>query len=182
MTRRKRLLPVVLVLSLAALLATVPTGAGATHVQCQGRHVPHDPDLLGTDSADYLEGTAGSDVMHARDNPSGTVDYSYGRGGDDTMCGGGGYDVMDGMGGHDSMTGSGWDDTMAGGPGNDTIKGGPSNDDLFGEDGNDQLWDGFGADWLSGGDGSDTLYLCQNDGVAEAMISDNIERIYYVTC
>lgn len=100
--------------------------------------------VLGTDSSETLNGTAGPDCI-------------LGLGGNDTINGGGGNDIICGGAGGDTINGGDGDDIIYGDDGTDTINGDAGADQLFGGLGTDRLSGGEGPDQLFGGDGSDRL-------------------------
>jgi hypothetical protein len=109
--------------------------------------------LLGTDSADKLDGGDGDDEIR-------------GLGAKDDLIGGLGSDVIYGEPGNDFLTGSTWDrrdratskDVLYGGPGNDELEDDAGDDVLYGGDGDDAIYTGKGEDVFYGGDGNDLLF------------------------
>jgi Ca2+-binding RTX toxin-like protein len=109
--------------------------------------------ISGTNHADNLRGTAGSNVICAKDGP----DRANGRGRGDIILGQGGRD------------------TLLGGSGPDTVRGGPKGDTLIGGAGRDHLFGGSGADVIDatragndvvhGGSGRDVCYVDTTDTV-----------------
>lgn len=92
------------------------------------------PNLIaGTNEADVLTGTSGSDNIH-------------GRGGNDTLDGGEGDDFLFGEGGRDVLTGGNGNDFLDGGSGRDTIDAGAGDDVIFSSSGRDDIGGGTGAD------------------------------------
>jgi hypothetical protein len=103
-----------------------------------------DPDTnicTGTDHADNIQGTTGSDAIHA-------------LAGDDSVAGDWGDDVIYGGDGHDFV---------AGHEENDTIYGGLGNDHLRGSADSDTIWAGKGADDIRVG-GQDDYDSWADDG------------------
>jgi len=110
-------------------------------------------DIIGTETANYLEGTIESDIIRGL----GGNDTLIGLGGDDTLYGGFGDDVLNG--GFDT-------DILFGDEGNDRF--------IYAHNGDDQMFGGFGDDYfeiidlvgalsapnilIDGGDGNDTYY------------------------
>ena len=82
--------------------------------------------IVGTQGADRLRGTAGSDVI-------------VGRGGRDVLRGGGGNDRICGRGGNDTVRGGGGADRLRGGNGRDMVGGGGGRDACRGGRGRDRL-------------------------------------------
>lgn len=116
---------------------------------CFKREATHE----GTDLAESLFGTSGSDVLAGL----GGDDQIKARGGDDRACGGAGNDTIDGGGGADQANGDAGRDKLKGGGGADKLLGGGGNDRLDGGGGNDRLTGGGGNDRLVGGKGKDRL-------------------------
>jgi Ca2+-binding RTX toxin-like protein len=109
---------------------------------------------VGTASAETLNGSAGSDLLHGAAGND-TID---GGAGQDLVYGGEGNDTVRGGLGNDYVFGNEGDDQLFGGDGNDYIVGGTGIDTLRGEAGNDfLLFDP--QDTLDGGVGIDTIYL-----------------------
>jgi hypothetical protein len=108
--------------------------------------------LLGTDSADKLDGGEGDDEIRA-------------LGAKDELNGGLGSDVIYGGPGNDFLKGTTWygsdratsKDVLYGGPGDDELWDALGDDVLYGGDGDDTLYGGGGEDVLYGGDGNDIL-------------------------
>jgi Ca2+-binding RTX toxin-like protein len=100
--------------------------------------------VSGTNSNDYLVGTAGTDLIS-------------GGNGSDSILGGGGGDILSGGNGNDVVDGGAGNDVIDGGNGNDVLSGGSDADIINGGNGNDVLTGDAGADILSGGNGNDTL-------------------------
>jgi Ca2+-binding RTX toxin-like protein len=90
---------------------------GAGRVNAFGLCHGEVPNVIGTDGADVLKGTAKSDVISAY----------------------GGHDVVDGKGGKDLVCGDAGDDALFGGNGSDELRGGPGDDVLEGGTGADLL-------------------------------------------
>jgi hypothetical protein len=109
--------------------------------------------LLGTDSADKLDGGEGDDEIR-------------GLGAKDDLIGGSGSDTIYGGPGKDWLRGAPWEggdpvlskDVLYGGPGNDDLENGAGYDVLYGGDGHDILHAGKGDNVLYGGDANDFLY------------------------
>jgi Ca2+-binding RTX toxin-like protein len=119
-------------------------------------------DLVGTDFAETLIGTAGADVINAKKGD----DFVDGLGGADHICLGHGDDIGIGGGGSDTITGQANDDTIDGGGGNDFIngkngkdfiEGGAGNDTLLGKRGRDEIHGDEGDDDIEGGPGHDRI-------------------------
>ncbi|MDB9509635.1 calcium-binding protein [Kamptonema animale CS-326] len=104
--------------------------------------------LLGTLSAEYLDGTTESDVIFGY---QGADDLS-GFGGNDTLYGGSGNDNIYGYSGDDLLYGGQGNDLMFGDSGNDTVFGGAGDDNIGGEAGNDFVLGGAGDDAIFGFD------------------------------
>ena len=98
--------------------------------------------IVGTGSAELLEGTASDDYISAR----GGADELFGYEGDDILIGGRGRDQLYGAGGNDHIAGGRGRDQLYGGAGNDTLKGGKGEDHLYGGSGNDVYVGGRGDD------------------------------------
>jgi Ca2+-binding RTX toxin-like protein len=108
--------------------------------------------IVGTGRANQLAGTAGADLLLAKDGND-TVTGAQGR---DVLCGGNGADVIRGGTGHDTASGGVGADRVSGDDGNDSLRGGSGADRLSGGAGADTLRGESGADFFSGGSGSDT--------------------------
>jgi Ca2+-binding RTX toxin-like protein len=78
--------------------------------------------IVGSDSADTINGTSASDVIHGL----GGNDQIFGRGGGDVICGGSGSDVLSGNGGPDKLFGERGRDQLQGNDGQDVCDGGPN--------------------------------------------------------
>lgn len=135
-----RLLVIVLFCLIAATEAAAQSCPFATIDDCPAGFNR----ILGTDSSETLNGTAGPDCI-------------LGLGGNDTINGGGGNDIICGGTGGDTISGGDGDDVMYGDDGTDTINGDAGADQLFGGLGTDRLSGGEGPDQLFGGDGTDRL-------------------------
>ncbi|BAZ13172.1 hypothetical protein NIES4071_50110 [Calothrix sp. NIES-4071] len=125
-------------------------------------------------------------------NPDGSLDSSFGTGGQVITPIGSNYDVNravatqgDGnivlvgqpktSGGFtvaryigttdNNIGGTSGDDLIYGYWGNDKLDGYDGNDRIWGGDGNDEIWGGLGNDILNGGSGKDTFALVTNQGV-----------------
>jgi hypothetical protein len=130
-------------------------------VFCLGRLV----NVVGTDGADVLRGTAGDDGVLAL----GGGDLVRTLGGSDGVCAGGGPDrvrlgghgdIALGEGGRDVISGGGGADLLRGGGGKDSLLGGPKRDVLLGQGGNDRLNGGAGNDRCRQGGGRGTVIRC----------------------
>lgn len=116
-----------------------PEGSGALLVRFADGTEWRDADLLAmhiplaTDSADYLNGDVGSNLID----------------------GAGGNDIVNGLDGADILVGGDGNDAVSGGDGNDMLIGGSGNDQLAGGNGDDILDGGSGDDTLDGGSGAD---------------------------
>ena len=101
----------------------------------------------------------GNDTSESyRVEASGSLNYVYGRGGNDSVWGSSDREIIFGESGNDSLYGLGGNDHLHGGTGDDHLYGGDNNDDLWGDEGNDYLNGGSGDDDLDGGEGNDFLY------------------------
>ena len=80
--------------------------------------------LIGTNTADNIDGQAGTDVVDGMD-------------GNDQLSGGEGRDIVRGGNGDDVISGGGEEDQLFGGSGNDVLEGGGGSDVLMGQRGND---------------------------------------------
>jgi peptidoglycan/xylan/chitin deacetylase (PgdA/CDA1 family) len=129
-------MPLLAVLGLAA----APLAAAGGPPLCSG----HPATIVGTASADHLQGTIHDDVI-------------WGGSGDDRIDSGPGNDLVCAGPGNDGLFGEGGRDTLLAGGGADTIDGGSGDDAVFGGPGPDRLLGGSGADHLAGADGDDTL-------------------------
>ena len=138
-----------------------------------------DPRIVGTEGADVLEGTNGSDIIYGgggndRIETRGGWDYACGGPGDDHIVGTRTPDQMSGGIGDDRLVGRGatyrCNDTadvsgdcafpyngMHGGAGGDEIVGGPHSDWIWAGPGDDLLYGRDGRDRLGGGPGYDVL-------------------------
>ncbi|TNC79299.1 MAG: hypothetical protein C9356_19880, partial [Oleiphilus sp.] len=83
--------------------------------------------LVGTGSADILQGAGGDDALDGK----GGSDTLYGEAGNDTLIGGGGADYLYGGEGADILKGSGGNDHFYGGAGNDIHTGGNGHDTYY---------------------------------------------------
>ncbi|NJM28489.1 MAG: calcium-binding protein [Pseudanabaena sp. RU_4_16] len=86
-----------------------------------------------------------------------TIDYLFGRDGNDTLDAGSLDDTLGGGNGDDRLFGGDGNDSLDGGNDNDYIIGGKGNNTLFGGAGNDVLATDNGNDYMDGGDNDDTL-------------------------
>lgn len=183
MSRRARLLSIVLVAVVAGSFLMATGQAEAASPTCLGRvatilatgpvttGTSRDDVIIGTDGADEIHGGAGNDIICGAggddslyaDDGNDTVDGGAGNdlldGGanNDTLRGGDGNDTLKGQAGNDLLDGQLGDDLLDGGDNNDTVIGGPGDDQLMGGAGNDNVQGGDGADTLDGGDGNDDL-------------------------
>jgi sugar lactone lactonase YvrE len=108
--------------------------------------------IIGTESADILNGTSGADVIMG----FGGADIINGNGGDDLICAGNGADIITGGDGKDRIYAENGTDTVYGNEKSDRIYGGDGNDTLYGNGGTrDRLFGGDGTDTLNGGTGTD---------------------------
>jgi len=114
------------------ILPLIPDCAGAA------------PTQIGTSLRDWIDGTAGDDVIVALAGN----DVVRGLDGDDLIC-------LDE--GKDRAFGGSGIDRIYGGDGLDRIRGGAFRDILFGEAGDDFVLGGAGDDRMFGADGDDTL-------------------------
>jgi Ca2+-binding RTX toxin-like protein len=112
-----------------------------------------DPDEGLEAPGDYVEGSAGEDVIFG----TALADTIDGGEGNDTIRAGAGGDTVRGAAGNDRLYGEEGDDLLQGGPGDDLLDGGPGDDRLEGGDGDDTLRGAAGDDLLDGGDGNDLL-------------------------
>jgi hypothetical protein len=128
--------------------------------------------LLGTDSADKLDGGEGDDEIRA-------------LGAKDELNGGLGSDVIYGGPGNDFLKGTTWygsdratsKDVLYGGPGDDEIGDAPGDDVLYGGDGDDVLIGGGGDDVLYSGDGND--FLIEEGGPRDKLYCGEGKDRYY---
>ena len=172
------------------LLTNEVSGGDASGDQIRGfenvRGSAFDDALIGTDTANRLEGGAGDDEL-------------YGLKGDDTLEGGAGADVMNGGTGVNTLNystsnggvmidlashaasgadaegdsfsnirnivGSETDDGLSGDDAANTLKGNGGADVLIGRGGADLLAGGTGFDTLDGGSGDDTLFSIDSDTI-----------------
>jgi hypothetical protein len=132
----------VLLVALAALCGTATASAPV-----RGGAFCWDFDLVGTDAADRLQGTA-------------APDHAAGYDGDDTLLLFGGDDC--------AATGFG-NDVVHLGPGDDEADGGTAADHLYGGPGDDTLMAGLGPDHLEGGDGDDLLRDERGDAASDVL-------------
>lgn len=153
------------------VFAGEPANPPAPAPLCQGRAATvsgligtaGDDVIVGTSSADRIEGGGGNDLICGLDG----ADIILGGDGDDVVYGGRGSDIIR-MGpgddrvfsgrGHDDVQGGGGNDELIGGPGNDRIVGNTGNDRLLGAPGTDRVVGNTGNDVLFGGAGNDGLY------------------------
>ncbi|GLQ24203.1 hemolysin [Algimonas ampicilliniresistens] len=117
-------------------------------------------DIVGTETANYLEGTIESDIIR-------------GLGGNDTLIGSGGDDILYGGLGDDVLNGGFDTDILFGGIGNDRF--------IYAHNGDDQMFGGEGDDYfeiidlvgassapnvlIDGGDGEDTYYHNESEAM-----------------
>ena len=125
--------------------------------------------LLGTDSADKLDGKKGDDEIRGL----GAADGISGGVGKDIIYGGPGDDVP--LGGRDG------DDVIYGGPGNDSeVMGDKGDDVIYGGDGDDDWLDGtWGKDVIYGGDGNDSIVESVPDGQPDKLYCGKGKDRYY---
>jgi Ca2+-binding RTX toxin-like protein len=138
------------------------TGAAAGDTGFYTAILHLNPTLVGSDSAQTLNGTAGDDyvvLLSGMDSSAGGKGRDTIAGGDDadTLRGGDGEDVLHGDEGNDKVFGDKDNDVLVGGYGNDLLNGGAHDDILSGGAGADSLLGGVGSDTLGGGAGNDTL-------------------------
>lgn len=107
--------------------------------------------IEGTDGADKLNGTNGSDLI-----------YGYG-----------GADKINGNGGNDCLVGGAGADRIHGNNGNDVILGDAGADSLYGDNGSDTIYGGADADFLRGGNQNDFLYGDLSDEAWDVARGDN---------
>uniref|UniRef100_UPI0017ED8E2F calcium-binding protein n=1 Tax=Ramlibacter sp. TaxID=1917967 RepID=UPI0017ED8E2F len=124
----------------ASVFAAAPNGASQ-----QGLYV------VGTASADNLEGRAGNDTFD-------------GMAGWDNIAGGGGDDYLLGGGGNDNLSGGDGNDRLDGGFDNDNLSGGAGNDTLIGDQGYDVFQGGAGDDVIDPGTDYNRLSFFVGDG------------------
>jgi hypothetical protein len=137
---------------------------------------PCEPEVVGTDSPERLQGDA-SGVLGLGGN-----DLLIGHGGsclrggagDDWIVGGSDRDSIDGDDGNDRLLGGAGGDGIDGGYGADVIDGGPGADSIDGEQGADTIRGGDGPDQIRGGSGHNRIdagsgndELSSVNGVAE---------------
>jgi len=145
---------------------------------------------FGTDTADYLESTAGVNVFlntYHGGNSGGdaegdrleSIENVYGSSHDDTISGDGNSNVLNGRAGNDILFGRYGNDILDGGDGDDILEGGSGDDLLEGGDGDDILEGGSGDDLLEGGDGGDLFVFgtnSNNDSIADFdVLSDTLD-------
>jgi Ca2+-binding RTX toxin-like protein len=155
---------------------TVSTGAvvggidAALARTCSGFGDSDMPQVIGTDGADVLVGTAEDEVICGLD-------------GRDRIRAGGGRDVVDGGGGRDRLAGNGGRDRVAGADGRDRISAGGGNDFADGDRGHDVVAGGSRNDHLHGGGGNDVLRggpgtdRCHADGGDKDRAAPSCERL-----
>ncbi len=97
-----------------------PSGAGGGGGKNTTPPPPPDGALVGTEGADFLEGTALDDILWSL----GGNDEIYGYAGNDTIEAGAGDDTIDGGDGDDVLNGGDGADLFIGSAGSDTIDGG----------------------------------------------------------
>ncbi len=149
-----------LVLGLAALLATLATPPAGSVDLCFGKaptmYAEPGPTTFGTAGADVILGTAGKNTIRGL----GGNDRICGLGGDDDLAGNAGRDRLDGGDGQDILQGgAGLGNVLLGGAGNDTIIAVSPSDTVRGGGGNDSI-DARNTSFsvLRGGSGRDTIY------------------------
>ena len=120
--------------------------------------------LVGTSTADHLDGKGGDDSIAGL---GGADRYLVGGYGDDTVSGGAGEDTIVGFGFTKNwVNGDRGADTLSGGGGPDYLQGGLGPDTLSGGDGEDFISDGLGdhgspedsLDIIDGGRGDDRIF------------------------
>jgi VCBS repeat-containing protein len=109
--------------------------------------------IVGTDGANFLNGTPSNDDIDAR----GGNDFAFAGGGSDRVLAGAGNDLVFGGDGDDEIHGGSGDDGLSGDAGNDQIFGDDGNDHIFAGDGDDLIDGGAGNDRISAGDGDDLI-------------------------
>ena len=119
-------------------------------------------EVIGSNTADHLVGSAGCDTIfgnNGSDNIVGQLasDFLDGGSGMDKVVSGRGDDTVRGGSGSDVLAGQQGRDHIIGGVGDDLILGGYGNDILVGGGGQDTLKGGFGRDVLTGGSESDVF-------------------------
>lgn len=172
--RRSRSGPATVVAVLAgSLLVAAPAQAAPT---CFGKRAT----IVGTRGDDTLRGTAGRDVIHAREG----IDRVRGAGGNDLIClGDGGSEPAElpevawGGAGDDRIAGDEGHDALVGNTGNDRLFGGPGYDTMAGGRGHDRLGDGLGPNgYFDGGPGNDTMLGSdQRDEFSDDLGNDMIQ-------
>lgn len=114
------------------------------------------PDVLGTETADTLQGTINGERIFAL----GGNDVVNGNAGSDWLDGGLGRDELNGASGNDLLTGETCNSDRCDAPQSDTLRGGSGNDELQSNQcREDECPDGHADDRLYGDDGNDLLYL-----------------------
>ncbi|WP_199250063.1 calcium-binding protein [[Phormidium] sp. ETS-05] len=143
------------------------------------RSLPTPASVIGTGTDDNLVGSAGDDVINAR-NGNNRVDGGAGNdvllaGNDaDYITGGAGLDQILSGPGEDYLDGGDDDDVMLAGTGSDRLYGGAGNDKLFGEQGDDYLFGDGGVDTLTGGPGRDAFAIGNGFGGMTVEMADVI--------
>jgi hypothetical protein len=123
--------------------------------------------ILGSDAADTLTGTAGNDIICGG---SGS-DLINGGDGNDIVYAGDGNDHVLGGNGDDDLRGGEGDDQLLGENGKDVVLGEGGNDSINGDNGADRIWGGSGDDVVSSGSGDDFVDL--GDGADRAVDTAN---------
>lgn len=118
------------------------------------------PDIVGTEAADTLSGTVGSERIFALDGN----DSANGGPGSDWLDGGRGEDTLDGSSGNDLLTGETCNDEVCDPPETDVLRGGSGADRLESNRCRTDVYpaecpDGRANDRLYGADGDDQLFL-----------------------
>lgn len=138
---------------------------------------PDGVEVTGTDDADTIEGTEGTDLLLGGegediitgDASSDTIegglgdDLIEGDGGNDFLLGGADSDIVLGEAGNDRASGGSGNDLVTGGAGDDTLSGSLGTDLVVGDAGNDEVRGGFGSDFVIGGAGADLVDGGAND-------------------
>jgi Ca2+-binding RTX toxin-like protein len=152
-----------LIASMALMVAVATSVAWAVTKTCQA-NTP----CYGTNQADTLTGTAGTNVIYGLGGPDlilglGATDFLYGGSGGDEVRGGADLDAISGAAGADELRGGDGPDEIEAGNGDDTVLGGAGPDQIHVE--GDQQYGFQDEVFCSGGDSvsadsNDILHNC----------------------
>jgi Ca2+-binding RTX toxin-like protein len=131
-------------------------------IHCAGNLLLFTPNICeGTNDDDQIVGTAGADIIYAKDGDDEVQaqsgdDIIYGQDDDDTLQGGSGSDRIYGLDGDDFLYGDTGGNLLTGGGGN-YLGGGKGNDVLVGFVDSDVMKGGPGRDYFDCNEGTDQI-------------------------